>query len=98
MEEREWQTYPDNWLSDWNGCMLSYMEGSDHIAVECASFNPSPLYGRPEWSFEYEQGYRYYVLVWDVYDSDKRNVSFYKDAVEAQVAFEKARDPLGKHA
>lgn len=95
--EKEWLTWPENWMSLGNRCMNSYVEGSDNWCVECHPLNPHPLYGRPEWSTEYEMGYRYYVLVWNFYDRGKDRVSFYKDPFEAQRAFEKARDPLGKH-
>lgn len=94
----EWLTWPDDWMSQGHRCMNSYIEGLDDWAVECHELNPSPLYGTPEWATEYELGYRYYVLVWNLYDRDKRRVSFYKDPFEAQEAFEKARDPLGKHS
>lgn len=96
--EQEWMTWPEDWMSQGNRSMNSYMDRSDRIAVECAGFNPDPLYGRPEWATEYGMGYRYYVLVRDVLDPSKRRVEFYKDPVEAQKAFERARDPLGKHA
>lgn len=96
--EREWPTWPEDWMSQGNRYMNSYVEGMPDWAVECSSFTPHPLYGRPEWSSEYEAGYRYYVLKWNTLDFEKRTVEFYKDPFEAQKAFEKARDPLRKHA
>ena len=99
MSDREWLTWPDNWLTEWNGYMGSYIEGlkDKGWCVECSRINPHPLFGRPEWKTEYDLGYRYYVLRYNLYDSSKDNVSFYKEAKEAREAFEKARDPLGKH-
>lgn len=94
----EWLTWPEDWMSQGHRCMNSYLEGTDDWSVECHELNPDPLYGTPEWATEYEMGYRYYVLVWNLYDRSKRRVSFYKDPFEAQRAFEKARDPLGKHS
>lgn len=54
-------------------------------------------FGRPEWKAEYEAGYRYYVLKYNLFDG-RRVASFYKHPREAQEAFEKMRDPLGKHS
>lgn len=97
----EWNLYPEHWLRDQrNAAMIGYVDGLEDRGwtVEAGSFNDHPLYGQSEWSNEYSAGYRFYVLVWNCYDSDKKNVHFYKDPDEAQDAFEKARDPLGKHS
>ena len=101
MAEWDWNEYPEHWMRDFrNAAMIGHVDGLEDQGwcVEAGSFNDHPLYGRAEWSVEYSNGYRYYVLVYNIYDSDKRNVAFYKDPDEAQEAFEKARDPLGKHA
>lgn len=99
MRELQWNTYPENWMSQGNRAMISYIEGLEDRgwAVECGNINPHPLYGRPEWAPEYDMGYRYYVLKYNIFDRKKDSVAFYKDPFEAQKAFEKARDPLGKH-
>ena len=96
--DREWLTWPEDWMSQGNRCMVSYVDGTPDWCVECHRLNPHPLYGNPQWATEYEMGYRYYVLVWNLYDRSKDNVMFYKDPSEAQKAFEKVRDPLGRHA
>lgn len=100
MSETEWPTWPENWLTEHNGYMGSHIDGLEQQGwcVECSSFNPHPLYGWPKWATEYEMGYRYYVLTWNLFDRSKDRVAFYKDAVSARAAFEKARDPLGRHA
>lgn len=94
-----WEVYPENWMEQGNRCMISYIEGLENQgwAIECSSFNPDPLFGRPEWEAEYEAGYRYYVLKYNLFDG-RRVESFYKHPREAQEAFEKMRDPLGKHS
>ena len=62
-----WEVYPENWMEQGNRCMISYIEGLENQgwAIECSSFNPDPLFGRPEWEAEYEAGYRYYVLKYE---------------------------------
>ena len=94
----DWNEYPENWMEKWNGCMISYIEGLEDAGwcIEAGSFNDHPLFGRPEWAVEYELGYRYYVLRYNIFDG-RENANFYKRPREAQEAFEKFRDPLGKH-
>ena len=80
--------------------MISYIEGlrEDGWCVECSEINPHPLYGEPKWAIEYELGYRYYVLEYNLYNRNEDRVKFYKDPDEAQKAFEEARDPFGIHS
>ena len=99
MGEPNWNVYPENWMESGNRSMISYIEGlyDKGWAIMCGGFNPDPLYGHPEWRIEYELGYRYYVIRYNLFDSTKDAVSFYKSPKEAQEAFERFRDPLGKH-
>lgn len=101
MGEPTWNVYPENWMESdpRHHSMLGHIEGlyDRGWCIECAEFNPDPLYGRPEWRTEYELGYRYYVLRYNLFDHSKDAVSFYMDPKEAQEAFEHFRDPLGKH-
>ena len=95
MTEKNWNVYPEGWMREGHHCMISHIKGLEDKgwAVECSEINPHPLYGDPGMKTEYDLGYRYYVLKYNVYDG-RRNAAFYKDPDEAQEAFEDARDPL----
>ena len=93
-----WNVYPKGWMAEGRRSMLSHIDGLNDWCVECAEFNDHELYGRPEWRHEYELGYRYYVLKYNLYDTNKQSVEFYTDPNDAQEAFEKARDPIGKRS
>lgn len=101
MGEPNWNVYPENWMESnpSHHSMIGHIEGlyDKGWCIECAEFNPDPLYGRPEWRTEYDLGYRYYVLVYNIFDRSKDVARFFKDPSEAQDAFEYFRDPLGKH-
>ena len=93
-----WNEYPDDWMEQGNRGMISYIEGlkDKGWCVEARSFTPDPLFGYPEWKTEYDLGYRYVVHRYNIFDG-RSATSFYKHPREAQEAFEKFRDPLGKH-
>ena len=99
---KEWNVYPEDWMESdpTHHAMISYIEGlqDEGWAIMCSSFNPNPLFGHPEWQAEYDLGYRWYVIRYNLFDRGKDAVDFYKDPRKAQEAFEKLRDPLGEHS
>lgn len=92
-----WNIWPSDWMSQGNRSMTSYIEGAPDWVVECGEIRSSMEFVFPNWERLLEEGYRYYVLTWNVYDTERCSALFFANPNDAQRQFEYSRDPLGKH-
>lgn len=93
-----WIVWPEDWMAQGNRSMNSYVEGAENWAVECSEITQSMEHRIPNWKDLLDQGYRYYVLKFNVIDYNGTSyIDFYRQPNVAQKAFELARDPMFVH-
>ena len=92
-----WTTWPDGWMAQGNRSMTSYIDGKPDWIVECGEISKNMEFVFPYWEELLNEGCRYYVLSWDLYDTGRCKSLFFEDPDMAQAQFELTRDPFGRH-
>lgn len=80
--------YPYGWIAQGNRYMNLPINGNDAYAVECSEVSSTMDRCFPNWKELIDDGWRYYVLVYSIYDSEERGVVFLKDPYTAQILCE----------